>query len=229
MMRPIQALILCTCMLALGACTSTESVLDIADGEGPTPPAPIGTELSAAPAAFATDPQAIAEPAEAATAQAIEPAPALAAPAPVVQQPLAPPSSPAVAPAPATTTAALVPRTGMLVQVAPIVGATEKSVVPLSQRMALRAAERGVRLTNAGGTHVMRGYFSAMREGEDAVVIYVWDVIDNAGNRVHRIQGQEKVPMRGDDPWSAIDNRTMETIAEKTVDDLSSWLGAQRG
>lgn len=228
-------------LMLLAACTSTESVLTVSENGGPTPPAPIGIETAASqnPVGFAPDPQTTAAPAQSVVAaQSIEPAPA--APSPIVQPapvavappPVAAQAAPAAPPvAAAPRTAAIAPQSGTIVQVAPIVGATQSSVVPLSQRLALRAAERGVRLSNTpGGSLVMRGYFSAMRQGSDAVVIFVWDVIDSAGNRVHRIQGQETVRMGGNgDPWTAVDNRTMEKIADRTVDDLSAWLGARSG
>ena len=59
-------------------------------------------------------------------------------------------------------------------------------------------SERGIsarrqRATPAA-THVLKGYFSAMTEGKETTVIYVWDVYDPAGNRLHRIQGQQKAP-----------------------------------
>lgn len=228
MMRTELAAALGVCLL-VGACTSTE-VLDI--GTGPTPPAPIG-ETSAT--AFATEPPAPSPPIAAASpADATQPlppagqAPERAPGSNDVPQPQALPPSPA--PPEPPRVAAVTPAASALVQVAPIVGATARSVAPLSQRLALRAAERGISLTNnEGGTHVLRGYFSAMQQGGEAVVIYVWDVIDRAGNRVYRMQGQETARMSGRDVWNSIDERTMERIADKTIDDLSAWMGSHRG
>jgi hypothetical protein len=236
-MRICLAAIAVLSMLALAACTSAEPGFDVMSAEGPTPPAPVGVETAArTPVAFAADPRMEGATLPPAPAQPMEPAvesapiapPAMAqSPAPTYSEPQAAPPAPPAAPA---QMAARPVASAALVQVAPIVGATPRAVTPLSQRLALRAAERGISLSNrAGGSHVLRGYFSAMEQDGNAVVIYVWDVLDGGGNRVHRIQGQESVRMPGSDPWSAVSNRTMETIADRTVDDLAAWLGGQAG
>ena len=81
------------------------------------------------------------------------------------------------------------------IQFAPIVGSTVEAATPLTQELAKRARERGIGIAGSGGTgatHILKGYFSAMSEGGSTTVIYVWDVLDPAGNRLHRIQGQAK-------------------------------------
>ncbi|MCT7374805.1 hypothetical protein [Chelativorans salis] len=111
------------------------------------------------------------------------------------------------------------------VQFAPVIGATEEALPPLSSRLSARARQRGIPITQgAGATHVVKGYFSAIADGNETTVIYVWDVLDPSGNRLHRIQGQQKVPGGEGDGWSSVTGQTMETIADRTVDDLAAWL-----
>lgn len=117
------------------------------------------------------------------------------------------------------------------IQFAPVVGAPGEASAPLAARLSSRAGERGVALAGAGesgATHILKGYFSAISDNGQTTVIYVWDVVDPAGNRVHRIQGQARSATRGDG-WDAVEPSTMESIADQTVDQLIVWLAARQG
>ncbi len=77
---------------------------------------------------------------------------------------------------------------------------------------------------------MLKGYFSAMSEGKDTTVVYVWDVYDPAGNRLHRINGQQKAPsVNGGDSWKGVAPATMQTIANQTIDQFAAWLGGSAG
>ena len=114
----------------------------------------------------------------------------------------------------------------------PIVGATVDVATPLTERLAQRARARGIRLagnTDPSTTHVLKGYFSTLTEGGRTTVIYVWDVYDPSGNRLHRINGQQKAPAGGGEGWAAVTPATMQAIADSTIDQLASWLGSGTG
>ncbi|MEP9396582.1 hypothetical protein [Mesorhizobium sp. KR2-14] len=122
--------------------------------------------------------------------------------------------------------------TNARIQIAPIVGASVEAATPLTERLAVRARERGIRLAgsaDATATHVLKGYFSALTEGKETVVVYVWDVYDPEGTRLHRINGQQKVQISGGDGWSTVPPAAMQTIADSTIDQLSSWLAGHTG
>ncbi|SDO82902.1 hypothetical protein SAMN05428967_0238 [Phyllobacterium sp. YR620] len=142
------------------------------------------------------------------------------------------------APVPATagaapTTTANAPgaaRTAKL-RFAPIVGAPIAAATPLSQRLSALAKEKGIVLGTAAdtdNTHIMKGYFSALPDGNQTTIIYVWDVLDPAGTRLHRIQGQEKVPGGGADPWSTVPAKTMEGIADKAIQGYLAWVSGAK-
>lgn len=157
-------------------------------------------------------------------ATALQPDPGL----PASGQWAAPAVPQAAAPAPQAAAVAASAR----IEFAPVIGADSARLQPLSARLAARAAQRGIALVDAGGapTHVMKGYFSAFTDNRETVVIYVWDVLDAAGNRVNRIQGQQKVPVaQGPGGWSAVTPAIMEAIADRTIDDLAVWLSASKG
>lgn len=169
------------------------------------------------------------------TAQATtQPIPGSAAPATSAQ-----PGAIAGAPAPAAggatpaatpaQTAAVLGQTRL--QIAPIVGASAEAATPLTQRLAARAKESGIMLAGGAGqgaTHVLKGYFSTISEGKDTTVIYVWDVYDPVGTRLHRINGQQKAPtFNGAEGWAAVPPATMQAIADQTITQLTNWLAGR--
>lgn len=115
------------------------------------------------------------------------------------------------------------------VRFAPIVGSTLDAVTPMSRRISLRAREAGLQIVRADDpaqTHLVKGYFSALADAGQTTVIYVWDILDATGNRVHRIQGKQVVPGEANaaDPWQVVPAATMEQIADLMMRELVAWL-----
>ncbi|MGE0500115.1 MAG: hypothetical protein AB7I79_00515 [Rhizobiaceae bacterium] len=168
------------------------------------------------------------------TSDVLEPSAMVGAPPPVAE-PLGavaaiPDSSAPTAPRAGQTFAA-VPANARL-QFAPIIGAPVEAVTPLTERLVARSRERGITLAASGdpsSTHMLKGYFSAITEARGTTVIYVWDVLDGAGNRLHRIQGQQTVQPGGGDSWRAVPPGAMRAIGDATIDGFAEWLSAPRG
>lgn len=141
--------------------------------------------------------------------------------------PLAAPPAPAGQP----QAQAIAPATDARIRFAPMVGAPEQASTPLASQLASSAGARGITLVDAGAADalVMKGYFSAIADPGETTVIYVWDVMDAGGNRVHRIQGQAKSPGGSADGWSSVRPATMEAIADQTVEQLAAWLVSRQG
>ncbi|MEJ5898506.1 hypothetical protein [Ochrobactrum teleogrylli] len=136
---------------------------------------------------------------------------------------------------PSTTPPTTSARTATLkpgkLHIAPIVGAPVNVVTPLTHRMNDDAKAKGVELAGSNDTsaaYVMKGYFSVLSEDNQTTVLYVWDVLDASGNRLHRIQGQEKVQGAAADSWSVVQPATMQAIADRTMQEYSTWLAANR-
>ncbi len=194
--------------LALSACTNAKDVLE---PSAITPPASSSTQAL-------TPTQAL--PPTLGNTTAAVPAPATSTPATSAPSPATPAQS-----------AAILSKTRL--QIAPIVGASVEAATPLTAELQTRARQRGITLAGSQdqtATHVLKGYFSAMSEGKDTTVIYVWDVYDPAGNRLHRINGQQKAPsVNGADSWKAVAPATMQAIADQTIDQFAAWLGGGAG
>jgi hypothetical protein len=115
------------------------------------------------------------------------------------------------------------------IELVPITGATSEVAASLTQRLSERARQRGIGIAGNGAfpTHILKGYFSEVDNGSSTTVIYVWDVLDPSGNRLHRIQGQAKAKGKGG--WAAVPARTMQDIADRTIDEFSQWLSNRTG
>ena len=114
------------------------------------------------------------------------------------------------------------------IQIEPIIGATEAASRPLASRLSSQASTRGLKLvSDSSATHILKGYFSAITENGETTVIYVWDVVDPSGTRVHRIQGKSKNVAQGGEGWASVQVPTMEAIADQTLDELAAWLAAR--
>ncbi|MEN0100078.1 MAG: hypothetical protein AAGC59_14890 [Brucella pseudogrignonensis] len=154
---------------------------------------------------------------------------------PPTGQTTAPAATPA-ATAPAQTTTPTTPQRSASLKpgklyIAPIIGAPVNVVTPLTHRINDDARAKGVELSGNNGAdaaYVMKGYFSVLSEDNQTTVLYVWDVMDATGNRLHRIQGQEKVPGAAADSWSIVPPSAMQSIADKTMQEYSTWLAANR-
>ena len=143
------------------------------------------------------------------------------APISAVTPDVAAPSAPA---SPAAQTAAI---SGTRMQFAPMIGAPVTQVTALSRRVTLRAKEKNLAIFPASEknvTHILKGYFSLLNEGGKLTVLYVFDVIDPSGNRLHRINGQESAgAAAASASWESVPAPLMEKIADRTIDQFATW------
>jgi hypothetical protein len=140
------------------------------------------------------------------------------------QPPAAPPSQQTASLAPASSANSI--------RFLPIIGAPVQAVTPLSRQLGAEARAKGltIRASNDNSAeNILKGYFSAFADGNKVNIVYVWDVLDANGVRLHRLQGQETVAAKGSDPWAAVTDRAMQDIAAKTLNDYTSWKHSQRG
>ena len=109
----------------------------------------------------------------------------------------------------------------------PVIGAPVNAVTPLSRQLAVEARNRGLAILSAsdpGGDHVLKGYFSADNFDGQTTVYYVWDILDPAGSRLTRIQGQETFPGRSGDPWASVPAGVMEQIAKLRLQPMRACI-----
>jgi hypothetical protein len=133
-------------------------------------------------------------------------------------------AAPAAPKSPAAQAAAI---SGTRMQFAPMIGAPVTQVTALSRRLTLRAKEKNLAIFPASEknvTHILKGYFSLLNEGGKLTVLYVFDVIDPSGNRLHRISGQESAgSAAASASWESVPAPLMEKIADRTMDEFAVW------
>ncbi|PCI05749.1 MAG: hypothetical protein COB78_03945 [Hyphomicrobiales bacterium] len=109
----------------------------------------------------------------------------------------------------------------------PVTGAPQRSVTALSTSLSNAANSNGINLipSNASGAaYRIKGYFSALDDGKGTLLVYVWDVLDPSGSRLHRISGQQHTNRKSADPWSAVSNNEIDRVASDTMAQLRLWL-----
>jgi len=146
----------------------------------------------------------------------------LAPPAPATIAAAAPAAPVATSPVPGGTTIAFAPMTGIAAAPA----------AALTGRLTARAPSLGIALAAAGdpsARYLVKGYLSAAPETASTIVTYVFDVLDPAGNRLHRIQGLVTTPGAGPDAWATVPPQAMQDIADRTLGELAAFAGGRAG
>lgn len=121
---------------------------------------------------------------------------------------------------------------GATIRFLPIIGAPVQAVTPLSRQLGAEARASGLTIKGSNDPatdHILKGYFSAFSDSGQVNVVYVWDVLDASGARLHRIQGQEAFASAAGDPWSAVPPQLMQQIASKTISQYVSWRQGNAG
>ncbi|MCR5855551.1 hypothetical protein [Mesorhizobium sp. J428] len=117
------------------------------------------------------------------------------------------------------------------VSLAPVIGAPTEAVEQLSAELAARAPSKRFALQTSAdptATYTLKGFFSTSPEEGETIIFYVWDVMDTAGNRVHRFSGQERVKGKNQG-WVDVTEANMRAIADRTADEFAAWLATRAG
>lgn len=111
---------------------------------------------------------------------------------------------------------------------APIEGVPVPILQAMSNALNQQAVSQRVNVvpaTDPGAVYTVRGYLSAVAEGPNAKLVYVWDVSDRQGTRLHRVTGQEiGGAFRNGDPWTGIGMTNINEAARKTMESLAAWV-----
>ena len=75
-------------------------------------------------------------------------------------------------------------------------------------------------------TYEVRGFLSAVADGTSTKLVYVWDVVDRNGTRLHRITGQQAGGAPNGNTWTGIGFQTVQLTARQTVASLLKWVNS---
>ncbi|WP_208976274.1 hypothetical protein [Polycladidibacter stylochi] len=82
-----------------------------------------------------------------------------------------------------------------------------------------------VRRMGAPSSYRIKGHLTSTGSKANTTVFYVFDIYDNNGKRVHRIEGLE--PAGGTatgDPWAGVSSDSLKRIATRSMASLRAWL-----
>lgn len=108
-----------------------------------------------------------------------------------------------------------------------ITGAPAEHRMAFEKAIAKEATVRKLNLVqpnDPAATYAVKGYLSAIGDNSGTLLVYVWDVSDPSGKRLHRVSGQEPASGSSSDPWSGITDDAVNTAASRTIDDLVAWI-----
>ncbi|WP_417686475.1 hypothetical protein [Roseibium sp.] len=140
------------------------------------------------------------------------------------------PEPPAAIGTPAPTAQSLAPVTAdgqATFAFEPFTGAPGNIADELSRALGSEARSQGlvlVRRVGAPSTYRVNGYLSASGEPSSATVFYVFDIVDNTGQRLKRISGTERISGASGDPWQGADSGALNRIASRTTVEMAAWL-----
>ena len=107
-----------------------------------------------------------------------------------------------------------------------VTGIPGKFQIALQDSLKKFAATRDVVLvptTDTTATYRVEGYISAIGDVNRVILVYVWDVFDASGSRIHRFSGEEPTQSGAVDPWTAVKLNMIEDAARETIDALADW------
>ena len=115
---------------------------------------------------------------------------------------------------------------------AQIIGPPANISTQLTGQLISAAQQKNIPVVTDKGkpaSFTVRGYLAQSNERKSEKITYIWDVTDKSGKRVHRILGEETVPVKpGAKPWTSVNQAAIQKIASKTADDLAQWLPKQK-
>ena len=114
---------------------------------------------------------------------------------------------------------------GATVAIVSIEGAPETVASTFSQDLQQAAKAREIVLVEPKqAKYLVRGYLSATPAADGATLEYVWDVYGPGKQREQRLNDIVMVKGTGDDPWAIAGEGALETVAERSADDLAAFL-----
>ena len=117
---------------------------------------------------------------------------------------------------------------GIPVAVLALDGAPSEITSKLAGELSGAARQREVTIVGAGGKPQFQitGALSAYPASGGTAIAWTFDIFDASKRRAQRISGVETVKGSPADPWSALDQPTLQRIAGRSMEDIATFLSA---
>ena len=108
---------------------------------------------------------------------------------------------------------------------APAEGAPERVVQSLARALSAAAAAKGLATAPAASaTYEVNIYLSAIPGSDEAVAVYVFDILDRNATRLFRISGTTTIKGNDRNPWRGMDAATADRVASEAAKAIAAWL-----
>ena len=109
----------------------------------------------------------------------------------------------------------------------PITNAPGEMIYGYEDALKAKAASRQLKFVAAddpAATYRLKVYLSAVGDYSGTLMLYVVDIFDMTGARIHRVSGQITAGGSLSDPWANIkDTDVVTKAAQETIDALGNW------
>jgi hypothetical protein len=116
---------------------------------------------------------------------------------------------------------------GVVVQFLPFSGVPVNTADAIYKAVRGRADVEHVTLAlrlDEPATYRVRTLINAVGSANVSTFVFVVEIYDVAGKRVHRFAGQEYGSAPSGDPWSGIDGETEQHLAERILIGVKAWV-----
>lgn len=116
---------------------------------------------------------------------------------------------------------------GAKVALAGLAGAPAGVAAQFRASLSRALAGRDVAATEpAAAAYFIQGHLGAFPAEGGVAVAWVWDVFDARKQRLQRMEDRivVKAVGPGSDPWQAVDERVLDSVANRSADDLAAFL-----
>jgi hypothetical protein len=130
----------------------------------------------------------------------------------------------------ATAATPLVKAAPIPISIAPVTGTPGAMRYSMEDALKKYAASRNFIVVPAEDPTVvyrLKGRVTAVGDTSGGLLVYVWDVMDAAGTRVHRVAGQQVAGATQADPWAGVTGINIDNAAREIIDGLADWVRGQ--
>lgn len=112
-----------------------------------------------------------------------------------------------------------------------VIGAPEAISRQMVQQLSTKMQNPGLAIAASPADkpdYTLRGYMVAAQERKGTKVSYIWNLTDQAGNKLKQITGEEIAPkIKSSDPWAAVTPAMIEKISDRTSPTVVAALPVQ--
>jgi hypothetical protein len=116
---------------------------------------------------------------------------------------------------------------GVIVSFLPFSGVPTNTADTIYKAIRSHASDEGVKLAlrlDEPATYRVKTYINAVGNSSSATYVFIVEIYDAGGARVHRFVGQEYGPAPSGDPWNGIDTDTMHHLGDRILQGVKAWL-----